>query len=140
MKPPNGSGSYAMIPESCIFCSPGPGEIILENELAYARFDKYPVSPGHLLIIPKRHILSVFDTTPGEMAALGDLLVIAKQHLDERFAPNGYNIGINDGESAGQTIMHLHIHLIPRYTGDMPNPGGGVRGVIPHKRQYHDLV
>lgn len=125
-----------MIPETCPFCSRDPGEIIWENDLAYARFDKYPVSPGHLIIIPKRHITSVFDTTRSELAALWDLLFVAKQHLKENFKPDGYNIGINDGASAGQTIPHLHIHLIPRYTGDMPDPRGGVRGVIPERQKY----
>lgn len=125
-----------MDPETCPFCSPDPGEIIGENDLAYARLDKHPVSPGHLLIIPKRHIPSVFDTTESELAALWDLLLIAKQHLKKDFTPDGYNIGINDGTPAGQTIPHLHIHLIPRYTGDMPDPRGGVRGVIPERQKY----
>ena len=122
--------------EPCIFCTRDPGEIACENDQAYARFDKNPVSPGHLLIIPKRHIQSVFEATSGERAALWDLVTIAKHHLDDRFSPDGYNIGINDGMAAGQTILHLHIHLIPRYTGDLPDPRGGVRGVIPHKQQY----
>ena len=125
-----------MNPEPCIFCTRDPDEIALENDLAYARFDKNPVSPGHLLIIPKRHIQSVFEAKAGEMIALWDLVTIARHHLDDWFSPDGYNIGINDGISAGQTILHLHIHLIPRYTGDMPDPRGGVRGVIPHKQQY----
>ncbi|PKL58779.1 MAG: HIT family protein [Methanomicrobiales archaeon HGW-Methanomicrobiales-4] len=121
---------------TCPFCTPETREIVLENYQAYARYDKYPVSPGHLLIITKRHISSVFDATGRELTALWDLLNNAKNHLDERFSPDGYNIGINDGESAGQTISHLHIHLIPRYTGDMPDPRGGVRGVIPDKQKY----
>lgn len=129
-----------MIPQSCPFCTPGPDDILLENGESYAKLDLYPVSPGHLLIIPRRHIRSLFDATPGELAALWDLLTSAKRLIDEQYAPDGYNIGINDGESAGQTIMHLHIHLIPRYSGDMSEPGGGVRGVIPHKRQYHDQI
>jgi diadenosine tetraphosphate (Ap4A) HIT family hydrolase len=121
---------------NCPFCTPDPGEIILENDDAYAKYDQNPVSPGHLLIIPKRHTSSVFTITPGEGTALWDLLRDAKQFLDDQYSPDGYNIGINDGESAGQTVMHLHIHLIPRYQGDMPNPRGGVRGVIPEKQQY----
>jgi diadenosine tetraphosphate (Ap4A) HIT family hydrolase len=125
-----------MIVESCIFCSPGPEETILENREAYARYDKYPVSPGHLLIIPKRHFRSVFEATETELSALWNLVRVAKSYLDEEYSPDGYNIGINDGSVAGQTIMHLHIHLIPRYSGDMKNPRGGVRGVIPGKQQY----
>ncbi|MDD1724249.1 MAG: HIT family protein [Methanospirillum sp.] len=119
----------------CIFCTPG-ADIILENLDAYARFDAHPVSPGHLLVIPKRHIGSLFEATPAELAGLWNLLEKAKQYLAERFNPNGYNIGVNDGTAAGQTIMHLHIHLIPRYTGDMDDPRGGVRGVIPGRQKY----
>ncbi len=136
MIPTDGSGSTPMIQESCIFCSPGPGEIVLENELAYGRYDKNPVSPGHLLIIPKRHITSIFEATPTELADLWDLLKAARMFLEQEYTPNGYNIGINEGEAAGQTIPHLHIHLIPRYDGDMADPRGGVRGVIPQKQHY----
>ncbi|MFH0967955.1 MAG: HIT family protein [Methanobacteriota archaeon] len=125
-----------MGPVICPFCTPGPDEIILENGSAYARFDKYPVSPGHLLIIPKRHIPSIFESTSEEINDLWDLVTMAKQVLDEKYSPDGYNTGINDGEFAGQTIMHLHIHLIPRYKGDMDDPRGGVRGVIPEKQKY----
>ncbi|PWR72316.1 HIT family protein [Methanospirillum lacunae] len=125
-----------MITESCIFCTPGPEETILENHEVYARYDKNPVSPGHLLIIPKRHFKSVFEATETELSALWNLIRVAKSYLDETFNPDGYNIGINDGSAAGQTIMHLHIHLIPRYSGDMKDPRGGVRGVIPGKQQY----
>lgn len=120
----------------CIFCIPGPGDIILENQNGYARYDQHPVSAGHLLVIPKRHIGSLFEATPAELAGLWDLLEKAKQHLAERFSPDGYNIGVNDGAVAGQTIMHLHIHLIPRYAGDMDDPRGGVRGVIPGRQKY----
>ncbi len=119
---------------NCIFCN--QEELILENELAWARYDKYPVSPGHLLIITKRHVADFFDTTTEERRALNNLLEEAKKMLDRTNSPDGYNIGVNCGEAAGQTIMHLHIHLIPRYQGDIDNPRGGVRGVIPDKRIY----
>lgn len=119
---------------NCIFCN--QEELILENELAWARYDKYPVSPGHLLIITKRHVADFFDTTTDERRALNNLLEEAKKMLDRANGPDGYNIGVNCGEAAGQTIMHLHIHLIPRYQGDIDNPRGGVRGVIPDKRIY----
>lgn len=125
-----------MMAESCIFCIPGPEETILENQYAYARYDKTPVSPGHLLIIPKRHFKSIFDATNTEYDALWNLIKTARSFLDTKFSPDGYNIGINDGSAAGQTIMHLHIHLIPRYFGDTKDPRGGVRGVIPGKQQY----
>ncbi|NLX01724.1 MAG: HIT family protein [Syntrophomonadaceae bacterium] len=118
----------------CIFCN--QEEIILDNELAWARYDKYPVSPGHLLIITKRHVADFFDTTIEERRALNSLLEECKKMLDREYSPDGYNIGVNCGTAAGQTIMHLHIHLIPRYQGDIDNPRGGVRGVIPEKRIY----
>ena len=118
----------------CIFCN--QEELILENELTWARYDRYPVSPGHLLIITKRHVADFFDTTLEERQALNNLSEEAKKMLDREYSPDGYNIGVNCGAAAGQTIMHLHIHLIPRYQGDIDNPRGGVRGVIPDKRIY----
>lgn len=108
----------------------------MDNTLAYARFDKYPVNPGHALIIPFRHFSSVFEATKDEREAMWDLIENVKVFLDGRYSPDGYNLGVNCGTSAGQTVMHLHIHIIPRYTGDMENPRGGVRGVIPEKRVY----
>nr|WP_319539292.1 HIT family protein [uncultured Methanospirillum sp.] len=122
--------------ESCIFCTTGREEVVLENRLAYARYDKNPVSPGHLLIVPKRHFRSMFEATEPELSALWDLIRKARSYLDDEYTPDGYNIGINDGATAGQTIMHLHIHLIPRYAGDTNDPRGGVRGVIRGKQQY----
>ncbi|MCK9278744.1 MAG: HIT family protein, partial [Methanoculleus sp.] len=104
--------------------------------LCYARYDRYPVSPGHLLLIPFRHVAGPFDATDGEQAALLALVREAKAFLDERFHPDGYNVGVNVGTAAGQTVMHLHVHVIPRYAGDMADPRGGVRGVIPEKRKY----
>ncbi|QNF29960.1 HIT family protein [Metabacillus elymi] len=119
---------------SCIFCY--MNEIIFENNLAQAFFDKYPVTKGHLLIIPKRHVENYFDLTSEEKQAIDDLLFKGKKLLDQQLKPDGYNIGINNGEAAGQTIFHVHVHLIPRYRGDMKEPRGGVRGVIPEKRMY----
>jgi len=118
----------------CPFCS--TTEIILSNDLAFAIYDRFPVSEGHMLIIPRRHMEDLWSSTSKERQALGDLLEECKKHLDKMFAPAGYNIGINCGEAAGQTIFHLHIHLIPRYIGDIENPRGGVRGVIPSRRIY----
>jgi diadenosine tetraphosphate (Ap4A) HIT family hydrolase len=120
--------------EPCLFCQ--VEEVVLENELAWARYDKFPVSPGHMLIITRRHVEDFFATTAEERWALNELLEAAKRMLDQNLRPDGYNIGINCGVAAGQTIMHLHIHLIPRYHGDIDNPRGGVRGVIPEKRIY----
>ncbi|WP_244895423.1 HIT family protein [Evansella clarkii] len=123
-----------MIIENCPFCT--IDEKFLENDLAFAIFDKYPVSKGHLLIIPKRHVSDFFDTTLEEREAFNELLEKGKSLLDEKYRPEGYNVGINCGETAGQTIFHVHVHLIPRYEGDMKNPAGGVRGVIPEKQKY----
>jgi len=98
--------------------------------------DGYPVSQGHTLLIPKRHTASFFDLSVHERNDILELLDRAKLTIDKEFAPQGYNIGINDGLAAGQTVQHLHIHLIPRYTGDLSDPRGGVRWVIPEKAKY----
>jgi len=120
----------------CPFCNRTEEETIIQNELAFARFDKYPVSPGHMLIIPWRHFDNYFDATREEKIALIDLIDEAKKILDKKFNPHGYNIGVNIGIPAGQSVMHLHLHIIPRYRGDTENPKGGVRGVIPRKMVY----
>ena len=125
-----------MDPLTCPFCNPPEEEIVLQNSLCYARYDRYPVSPGHLLLIPFRHIPTLFDATDGEHAALLALVREAKTLLDEQFHPDGYNIGVNVGTAAGQTVMHLHVHVIPRYAGDVADPRGGVRGAVPEKRVY----
>ena len=118
----------------CPFCSISGA--LFENELAYVREDKFPVSPGHLLIIPKRHVPDWFLLIREEQQAMLALLSRAKEYLDVRYHPDGYNIGINCGEAAGQTVFHVHMHLIPRYAGDTGNPRGGVRGVIAEKKDY----
>src|SRR5512147_786006 len=124
-------------------CGPEPGcpfceanEAVLSNALALARFDRYPVNPGHLLVHTRRHVATYFEATRAERTALFELVDAAKTLLDERFRPAGYNIGINVGAAAGQTIAHLHVHLIPRYPGDVDDPRGGVRGVIPARQKY----
>jgi diadenosine tetraphosphate (Ap4A) HIT family hydrolase len=121
---------------TCPFCMPYPSEKVLENSLAYARWDKHPVTEGHLLIIPKRHFADYFEATAEEKGELWELVDKGKALVDQMFKPDGYNVGINVGASAGQTILHLHIHLIPRRKGDMENPRGGVRHVIPSKGNY----
>lgn len=118
----------------CLFCN--PGEPLLENALAYARYDDYPVSPGHVLVLPRRHVADYFDTTLEEKHAMLALIEAAKQLLDGEHAPDGYNLGINCGAAAGQSVPHVHYHLIPRFAGDMENPRGGVRGVIPDRQKY----
>lgn len=121
---------------TCPFCALPPDRILLANEDAMVIRDGFPVSPGHTLIIPRRHVGSFFEATALEQAALLALLDSAKRQLDGEFAPAGYNIGINDGPAAGQTVPHLHVHLIPRYPGDCADPRGGVRWVIPEKADY----
>ena len=121
----------------CFFCKCiEKKDYELENDYAIARFDDFPVNDGHLEVIPKRHVKDWWETTLEERIAIFNLLDKAKELIDERFKPDGYNIGMNLGEKAGQSIMHLHIHLIPRYNGDVPNPRGGVRGIIPEKKNY----
>ncbi|KZY86773.1 hypothetical protein A3752_04065 [Oleiphilus sp. HI0081] len=117
----------------CLFCEI---QALINAELVYARYDKFPVSKGHCLIIPKRHVETWFDMTKEEQQEAFELIEKVKTMLDEKYSPDGYNIGMNCGETAGQTITHAHIHVIPRYKGDMDNPRGGVRGVIPEKQSY----
>lgn len=119
---------------SCPFCA--ASEVLCSNDLAYARFDKYPASPGHALIIPFRHVADFFETTPTERQAMFLLLGEVKPIIEAQFRPDGYNIGVNVGEAAGQTIAHVHLHVIPRYRGDVKQPRGGVRGVIPSRQNY----
>jgi diadenosine tetraphosphate (Ap4A) HIT family hydrolase len=120
----------------CSFCTINPARIIVVTDYAMAIIDGFPISPGHTLIIPKRHIASLFEATAVEREALFDLLADMRKSLMTDRNPNGFNIGINEGADAGQTVMHLHIHLIPRYTGDMPDPRGGIRWIFPDKAAY----
>ena len=123
--------------KECFFCKViENAEFEIENELAIARFDNFPVNKGHMLIIPKRHIKDWWETTEKEKNAIFQLVNETKKIIDQKYSPDGYNIGMNLGEPAGQSIMHLHVHLIPRYIGDVKNPRGGVRGVIPEKQNY----
>lgn len=130
----------------CPFCTLDRSRVFMENSLAVAILDLYPVTPGHTLIIPKRHIASFFEATPDEREAFFDLLDrVRNRMLNSRppfdgrggsFVPDGFNIGINDGEAAGQSVFHLHIHLIPRYSGDCDSPRGGIRWVFPERAVY----
>ncbi len=120
----------------CPFCSLTAERFVLQSELAAVIRDGFPVSPGHTLIIPKRHVGSFFEITDAERADLMSMLARARGELEREFHPAGYNVGINDGAAAGQTVPHLHIHLIPRYDGDQEDPRGGVRWVIPSKAAY----
>ena len=110
--------------------------IVDHNDLAFAILDGFPVSRGHTLVIPRRHIETWFDASEEERKAVWDLVDRVKQEIDEEHHPDGYNVGFNAGEAAGQTVMHLHIHVIPRFVGDVDDPTGGIRGVIPGKGKY----
>ena len=123
------------VPEECIFCRP-QREILAENAHAIAVFDSFPVSPGHSLILPRRHVATVWELDETEYAACYALVRVLKPVLEARFRPDGFNVGVNCGEAAGQSVWHAHIHVIPRFTGDTPNPKGGVRHVIPLKGGY----
>jgi len=121
----------------CPFCNPdSEREIIVESATAYAIYDKFPVNDGHALVIPKKHCSDYFDLSFKEQAACIFMLNRVKEIVSEKFNPDGFNIGINIGEKAGQTVNHVHIHLIPRYDGDVEKPKGGVRAVIPSKQKY----
>ncbi len=120
--------------DDCPFCQ--VASPVLEQGSAYAIYDRFPVTPGHMLIITRRHVSSWFDTTFEERQALLELADEAKDRLVEQYRPGGFNLGVNVGEVAGQTIGHVHLHLIPRYPGDVANPRGGVRGVIPERQHY----
>ena len=122
----------------CRFCSPDPVRVFGSNALALALHDGFPVSPGHTLIVPRRHIASAAEATLEEFSAIWALLAEVRAGLDRDMRPDAYNIGINDGRAAGQTVMHLHVHLIPRFAGDCPDPRGGVRWVLPKKARYWD--
>ena len=120
----------------CPFCSMPSDRIVAGNDLAFAVRDAYPISPGHTLIIVRRHVASFFEVNTDERNVMLLLLDQAKEELEAQCHPSGYNIGINDGADAGQTVPHVHIHLIPRYRGDTEDPRGGVRWVLPERVDY----
>jgi diadenosine tetraphosphate (Ap4A) HIT family hydrolase len=122
--------------DECIFCNIDKENILYQDDSWFAVYDNFPVSKGHVLLIPKRHVKTYFELNYIELASVGLNINIIKHILDKKFKPTGYNIGINCGESAGQTVMHCHIHIIPRYDGDVSDPRGGVRGVIPEMQKY----
>lgn len=125
-----------MTMKPCPFCTLPPERIIDSNEYGLTIRDGFPVSTGHTLVIPKRHIGSWFEIDAKEQLGLLNLLTRAKIALQDELNPDGYNIGINDGPAAGQTVPHLHMHVIPRYKGDQDDPRGGVRWIIPEKAKY----
>ena len=128
-----------MFKMKCFFCdiqNKEDSQRFAENKLFFARFDDFPVSKGHCEIIPKAHIISFFDLTGEQVLSLYELLEKIKEILGEKFNPDGYNVGINEGKAAGRTQDHLHVQIIPRYEGDVENPRGGIRNIIPNKGDY----
>lgn len=115
-------------------------DIILENDNSFAIYDGFPVSKGHCLVIPKKIVHSIFELDQKEYLSLFELVRDVRKILMERFTPNGFNIGVNNGEAAGQTVKHAHVHVIPRYYKDVFNPRGGVRNVIPDKADYLEII
>lgn len=120
----------------CPFCQPEPDRIILDTGLLRAMWDKYPVSPGHTLIVPFRHVETWFELERQEQLEVVTAINEVRRIIELERSPAGYNVGINSGEAAGQTIAHLHVHVIPRYAGDVEDPRGGVRWVIPSEADY----
>lgn len=120
----------------CPFCATARERVLAESELACAIWDGFPLNPGHVLIVPRRHVASWFDATPEERVEILRLADEARRIVTRRHSPDGFNLGINDGLAAGQTVAHLHLHLIPRYAGDVPDPRGGVRWIIPARAAY----
>ena len=125
-----------MTDKTCPFCTLDSSRILGENDHAVWIRDGFPVSRGHSLVIPKRHVGSFFAISSEERSAILNLLDQARSAAEDEFAPDGFNVGINDGPAAGQTVSHLHVHLIPRYLGDVDDPRGGVRWVLPEKADY----
>lgn len=138
----------------CPFCSADPARVFHRGDLVLGLWDGFPVSPGHALLVPRRHVPTWFDASPDEVAALAAAVAIAREAVVARISrddlrgdaagpaivrpPDGWNVGVNVGAAGGQTVFHLHVHVIPRWTGDVSDPRGGVRGVIPSKRDYRE--
>jgi len=123
----------------CPFCHPREGEVIFSSELVKGVWDTYPLNPGHVLLVPHRHIARWFDATPEEQVALTSAIEQATAAIEEQYSPEGFNIGFNDRKAAGQSVPHLHIHIIPRYEGDVPDPRGGIRKIIPARAEYRKV-
>ncbi|MEQ9005013.1 MAG: DEAD/DEAH box helicase family protein, partial [Pseudomonadales bacterium] len=128
-----------MTTTDCPFCQVGPADVVWESSNVLALRDRFPVSPGHTLVITRAHRQTYFDALEAERAEIWTAVEAVKLQLDREFGPAGYNVGFNALPAAGQTVMHLHVHVIPRYTGDVPDPRGGVRGVIPGKQRYSSM-
>lgn len=127
-----------MTSRDCPFCTLSTDRIWLETDIGYAIPDRYPVSQGHTLVIPRRHVRGVYDLDSGELAEVWTLVGQVRAKLAGEFDPDGFNIGVNDGVAAGQTVLHAHVHVVPRFSGDVVDPRGGIRWVIPERAPYWD--
>lgn len=126
-----------MSDRDCPFCLRiAAGDVVDAHELAVAFPDGFPISPGHTLVVPRRHVAALRDLSPDEVAAVIALALEVQTRLDAEYGPDGYNLGINDGAAAGQTVGHVHLHVIPRYAGDISDPRGGIRWLFPAKADY----
>ena len=124
-----------MTEPGCELCT--PDMVLVEDELAYARYDSNSLAKGHVLVVPRRHVADFFDMSAAEKSAILSLLDRAKAHIARKHAPDGYNIGVNIGRAGGQSRIHVHVHLVPRYTGDVADPSGGIRCVLPKISAQH---
>ena len=120
----------------CPFCCLEESRILLESEFALAFLDAFPITQGHMLVVARRHVASLFDLPEEEQAAVWKLVALVRERMMTDRKPDGFNIGVNDGAAAGQTVMHAHVHVIPRRRGDVADPRGGVRWVVPGKAPY----
>ena len=120
----------------CPFCQLRDDRCVIVTQHIRAFRDQFPVSKGHTLIIPRRHVASIFDLHDDELQSIWNAVAQVRQQLQDEFTPDAFNIGVNDGAAAGQTVLHAHVHVIPRYAGDVPDPRGGVRWIIPDKADY----
>ena len=122
--------------KACPFCYHAPSSVWLESSSALALWDGFPISEGHTLVVPRCHVCSLFDLSDSELSLVWGFVVLVREDLKSRFRVEAFNIGVNDGHAAGQTVMHAHIHVVPRRDGDVPDPRGGVRWIIPEKADY----
>jgi diadenosine tetraphosphate (Ap4A) HIT family hydrolase len=133
---PSARHSEPPVETTCPFCRPSPERILKETPLIRVLRDGYPVSPGHTLVTTRRHVSDLFEVTPEEREAIWEAVSHVRERLQAEYHPDGFNIGVNVGAAAGQTVFHVHVHVIPRYKGDVAEPHGGIRGVIPGKALY----
>lgn len=122
----------------CPFCGIERSRFFLDNEVAAAFADAFPIADGHTLVIPKRHVACLFDLSDEEQAAVWRLVALVRAKLASALSPDGFTVGVNDGPAAGQTVMHAHVHIVPRRQGDVADPRGGIRWIMPGKARYWD--